>query len=204
MSHLVQHQPLSPLQIKAMVEDWSRGYHAITDDDLFIGELGFYNKLPDSTVDQAFRADLVVVNSGLIGFEIKSEKDNLKRWDAQKIAYTNVFNEVWLCCHHKHIKKAMVDMPKHIGILTINAENRLEITRLAVKDHGLNNTYDLSSMLWREELNELANLHKIKWKSRTNKREARAIIMKELSISDVMGFLIKKLKIRKSEGVDPK
>jgi hypothetical protein len=55
-------------------------------------------------------------------------------------------------------------------------------------------------MLWREELNELAALHKIKWKSRTNKREARAIIMEELPINDVMDFLVKRLKIRKSKG----
>jgi hypothetical protein len=125
MSHSAQQQPLTPLQIKAMLEDWSRGYHAITSNDLLISELGFYNKLPDSTVDQAFRADLVVANNSLIGFEIKSEKDNLKRWDAQKTAYTNVFNEVWLCCHHKHIKKAMIGMPEHIGIITINAINQL-------------------------------------------------------------------------------
>ena len=50
----------------------------------------FWNKDPESTVDCSFRADLALANGRLVGFEIKSQKDSLKRWTSQMMAYNNV------------------------------------------------------------------------------------------------------------------
>lgn len=198
MSALIKNQPLSALDIRDSLTSWETHNRLLSDTDFFINELGFYNKIPDETMDIAYRADLVLASDKLIGFEIKSEKDTLKRWESQKLAYTNVFDEVWLCTHSKHLKKAMATTPDHIGVLVVDDCNSLELVRKAVVGHGLNNTYDLSSMLWREELNELAQLHNIKWKSRTNKKQVREILAAELTLNIVMDFLIEKLSIRKN------
>lgn len=194
----VEITPLSPIDIRDNLRVWREKRQPLEGDDIFINELGFYNKLEDCTVDMAYRADLVLASSRLIGFEIKSEKDNLKRWDSQKIAYTNVFDEVWLCTHCKHLDKAMLSTPDHIGVIAVNRSNELEIVREAVTDHGMNNIYDLSSMLWKDELIELAVRHNIKWKSRITKREARHILMNELTIQQVTVFVIEKLQFRKN------
>lgn len=201
MSSLIKEDSLNALQIRDSLRLWIAGNTNMQDSDIFINELGFYNKIPDRTVDNAFRADLVLATDALVGFEIKSEKDSLKRWEAQKIAYTNVFDEVWLCAHHKHLDKAIATTPDHIGLIAVNNSNALEVVRRSVVGHGMNNAYDLSSMLWRDELDELAALHGIKWKSRTTKRQAREIVMTELAIDDVRRFLIKRLKIRKNENI---
>lgn len=190
--------PLSPLEIRDNLRAWVEERQPLKDDAIFINELGFYNKLENRTVDMAYRADLVLVNTRLIGFEIKSEKDNLKRWDSQKIAYTNVFDEVWLCTHCKHLDKALQSTPAHIGVVSVNRSNELELVREAVTSHGMNNIYDLSSMLWKDELIDLAMRHGIQWKSRTTKREARHILMNELTIQEVMAFVIERLQFRKN------
>ena len=201
MSQPIKEATLSAVEIRDNLTSWELSRRLLSDSHFFINELGFYNKVEDSTVEAAYRADLVLASDKLVGFEIKSEKDTLKRWEAQKQAYTNVFNEVWLCCHHKHSSKAIANTPDHIGLLVVDDANNIELVRKAVIGHGLNNTYDLSSMLWREELDELGALHGIKWKSRTNKKEVREILAVELTLDTVMDFVIHKLNIRKNEVV---
>lgn len=190
-------QSLSPIVLRNGLKDWVQKFFETTNCDIFINELGFYNKNPNSSVDTSYRADLALANGRLVGFEIKSEKDTLKRWESQKWAYTNVFDEVWLCVHAKHIQEALINTPKHIGIILADNFGNFTIVRKAVSNHGLNNIYDLSGLLWREELNELLKKYSIHVKSRTTKREVREILENYLSLYEVRDFTLQKIKMRK-------
>ena len=156
-------KPIGPTDIRLALRCWVKERFEINQNDLLIDELGFFNRDPNSTVDSSFRADLALANGRLVGFEIKSEKDNLKRWVSQMNAYLNVFDEVWLCVHGKHLEAALSITPKNIGIIVVDNFESLTVVRFA-KKHTLNNAYDLSGLLWRDELNTLAKLHGIQIK----------------------------------------
>ena len=188
---------LSPIDIRLALRGWIVERFKINQNDLLIDELGFSNKDPNSTIDSSFRADLALANGRLVGFEIKSEKDNLKRWITQMDAYLNVFDEVWLCVHGKHLESALTITPKTIGIIVVDNYESLALVRSAKKQSS-NNAYDLSGLLWRDELNDLASQHKIQIRSRTTKNEVREILAKNLDIEIIREFVLKQLKIRKS------
>lgn len=191
-------QPLNPTEIRETLREWVDIKFSLTENDILINELGFYNKDKNSSVDNSYRADLVLANGRLVGFEIKSEKDSLKRWELQKEAYTNVFDEVWLCTHGKHLEKALASTPKHIGIMLVDNTKSIAIARDAIKNHGLNNVYDLIGLLWREEINELSKMYGIPTKTRATKKEARENLAKEISLKEARQFTLEKLKLRKA------
>lgn len=198
MTNLDIETSLGPIEIRESLKVWVKKMFGLDKDDILINELGFYNKCMSSTVDKSFRADLALANGRLVGFEIKSEKDSLKRWESQKVAYTNVFDEVWLCTHVKHMNNALEITPKHIGLILCDNFSSMTVYRKAVRCHGMNNIYDLAGLLWRAEIDELAKLHRIEIKSRTTKREAREILAEQLELEDVRRFVLNKLKVRKS------
>lgn len=189
---------LSPIDIRCHLRTWVEDKFQLTNHDILINELGFFNKNPNSMIDNNYRADLALANGRLVGFEIKSEKDTLKRWEIQKVAYSNVFDEVWLCVHSKHLEKALAMTEQHIGILLIDNYGSLAVVRQATKNHGFNNIYDLSGLLWREEIDELTKSYKIKVKSRTTKKEVREMLAEHLSLEQVRDFVLQKIKLRKA------
>lgn len=191
-------QPLNPIEIRETLRGWVDRIFSLSESDILINELGFYNRDKNSSIDRSYRADLVLANGRLVGFEIKSEKDSLKRWEVQKVAYTNVFDEVWLCTHGKHLEKALSSTPKHIGIILVDNTKSIAIVREAKKNHGLNNVYDLTGLLWREEIDELFKIYNIPIKKRATKKEAREILANVLSLREARQFTLNKLKLRKS------
>lgn len=188
---------LSPVDIRVALRYWVESRFEISQNDLLIDELGFSNKDPNSSVDSTFRADLALANGRLVGFEIKSEKDTLKRWTSQMKAYLNVFDEVWLCVHGKHLESALTITPKHIGIIVVDNFESLTLVRIA-NNHSINNAYDLSGLLWKDELIDLAKQHEVKIKSRTTKNEMREILADSLDIKLIRSFVLQQLKIRKN------
>lgn len=193
---LPNQDPISVQHINQLLHAWIETNYLFKDDTALINELGFYNRDPDSQVNKAFRADVVLACDKLIGFEVKSEKDSLKRWPSQSIAYSNVFNKVWLCTHSKHLVSALSTTPKHIGILLIDDLGSIAIVRTSSANPA-QNTYDLATMLWKEELIELSKLHDIMVKTSMTKRVLRELIQEHLSTDQVCEFVIKRLKARK-------
>lgn len=189
---------LSPGEIRNQLVGWIRSNFDLKEGDILINELGFYNKSPNSTVDQIFRADLAVANGRLAAFEIKSGADSLKRWDAQMIGYLNVFDEVWLCCHGKHLQKAIEVTNKDIGILIVDDLGSIAIVRYAQKNK-LVNVYDLSGLLWREEINEFCKEFGISVTSRMTKKDVRDVMVEKACLDALKKFVLQKIKVRKGE-----
>lgn len=195
---LSKNQNLGPDDIRVALRDWIHHRFELKQNDILIDELGFWNKDPESTVDCSFRADLALANGRLVGFEIKSQKDNLKRWLSQMAAYTNVFDEIWLCSHGKHLHRALDITEKHVGILVVDDSGSITVVRYAT-ENTKSNFYDLSGLLWKDELLDFASLNKIIGiKSRMTKNEIRDLLSKESSLIQLKPYVLTKLKERKS------
>lgn len=191
-------QALGPDEIRAVLRDWVHDKFELKYNDILINELGFWNRDPESTVDCSFRADLALANGRLVGFEIKSQKDSLKRWESQMTAYSNVFDEIWLCSHGKHLHRALDITDKHIGVLVVDDSGSISVVRYASKNKKLN-FYDLSGLLWKDELLAFASLNKIEEvKSRMTKNEIRDILSTNSNLEDLKLYVLQKLKERKS------
>ncbi|MEJ7580605.1 sce7726 family protein [Acinetobacter baumannii] len=191
-------QILGPNDIRTALRNWVYKKFELKQNDILINELGFWNKDPESTVDCSFRADLALANGRLVGFEIKSQKDSLKRWTSQMMAYNNVFDEIWLCSHGKHLHRALHITDKHIGVLAVDDSGSITVVRYAAENTKLN-FYDLSGLLWKEELLAFAALNNIiEVKSRMTKNEIRDILSKCSSVNKLKPYLLQKLKERKS------
>jgi hypothetical protein len=77
------------------------------------------------------RIDVAVVNGSLHGFEIKSDRDTLRRLPAQRDAYNALFDEVTLITGDRHIEKAMAIIPDWWGVWRVSGPaHRIQIERL--------------------------------------------------------------------------
>ncbi|WP_180003588.1 MULTISPECIES: sce7726 family protein [Acinetobacter] len=195
---LGKNQILGPDDIRTALRSWVHNKFELKQNDILINELGFWNKDPESTVDCSFRADLALANGRLVGFEIKSQKDTLKRWTSQMTAYSNVFEEIWLCSHGKHLHRALEITDKHIGVLAVDDSGSITVVRYAAENTKLN-FYDLSGLLWKDELLTFASLNNIKEiKSRMTKNEIREVLSAHSSLNELKPYVLQKLKERKS------
>lgn len=98
------------------------------------------------------RADVVVIGALMQGFEIKTERDNLKRLPRQTEAYARVFDRCHAVLAERHIDRAMDILPTSWGVLVIETEPRLNFREL--RGAVVNDAVDaevLVRLLWRDE-----------------------------------------------------
>ena len=99
------------------------------------------------------RIDVAVVNGKLHGYEIKSERDNLRRLAAQAEMYNRVFDEITLVCCCQHTKDALEVIPSWWEVLEILPAGP-SLTFETVRDGTVNPNKDaraLVEFLWRDE-----------------------------------------------------
>ena len=84
----------------------------------------------------ASKADLIAIdfNCDAIAFEIKTERDNLRRLQAQLSDYQKVFLKVIVFTYEKQALKLADTLPKHIGVATIGNNSKILFVRKP-KDH---------------------------------------------------------------------
>ncbi len=103
------------------------------------------------------RIDLAVVNGLLHGFEIKSDRDSLRRLRLQAEVYSRVFERMTLVVAARHLTGAMELVPPWWGVLRI--EQRLTGPRFCTVRRGRRNPArdprTLVELLWRDEALEL-------------------------------------------------
>jgi hypothetical protein len=178
---------LNPTEIRPILKQWITKVMPHETSDVFIEELCF--------VDRARRADLVHANGRLTAFEIKSHADTLSRWEGQQEAYLACFDEVWLCCHSKHLVKALDSSLPHIGLLVVDDFSGLAMIRRA-KTNKAQSKFHLTGFLWRDELDMLALEHGVPTKSRELIKEVRHKVSDALQLADIRAHVLSCLKRR--------
>jgi len=105
----------------------------------------------------AARIDIGVVNGQLVGYEIKSDRDNLDRLPRQMEVYNQIFDLITVVTGPKHEKKLVAWLPAHCGLLVTHKGedgNELRTVRKASQNPERNG-YMIASLLWHEEAKQL-------------------------------------------------
>ena len=178
---------IPPHQIKSTLKKWLINHRGHKPSDVFIEELCIFEKNN--------RADLVHANGALLGCEIKSAKDTLTRWSAQHAAYQMVFDEVWLCCHSKHVVAAFQYEDKSTGIMAIDDFGGIAVLR-AAKINNKINPYQLACLLWRCELEMLCVRNGISFSRKDKVGVLRDLCAKHVSLEDLKAEVLARLKER--------
>lgn len=120
------------------------------------------------------RADLVVVNGCIHGYELKSDLDTLQRLPAQMRTYNSVFDRMTLVVGKSHIEEAIRQIPEWWGI-TLAKINDSDgtVSLFDLRESEVNPKKDsltIARLLWRDEalniLEELGRADGFRSKSR--------------------------------------
>lgn len=122
------------------------------------------------------RADaLLVTEKEMIGFEFKSDKDNLKRLERQIHDYERFCDRNYLVTGQKFKEKAPEELPEHWGIYCVYLDEdqtiQLECMRKAQPNNKRMRLHNQLRLLWRSELIPIIKKHKLGGVTKKNKLE---------------------------------
>lgn len=98
------------------------------------------------------RADLAVLGRTMDGFEIKTERDTLRRLPRQVLAYGRLFDRCTVVVANKHREKVTALVPDWWGITTVSVNGHVSFA--TVRKPRPNRSLDpetLVRLLWRDE-----------------------------------------------------
>jgi hypothetical protein len=124
--------------------------HHTDQDTLIVNELGLKHG--------KCRADIAVINSHLIGYEIKSDEDSLRRLDKQIETYNNVFDRATVIVGTKHAKAVNSRIPDWWGIIVTHKGSRGGVSFETIRPSCMNREIDLLSvaqLLWSNEVTSI-------------------------------------------------
>lgn len=108
------------------------------------------------------RADIAVINSHLIGYEIKSDVDSLRRLNEQIDSYSAVFDRIFAIVAARHISETISMLPEWWGIISASEGPRGAVNFSTIRRPRQNvnvDNYAVTQLLWKKEAQEiLANL----------------------------------------------
>lgn len=99
------------------------------------------------------RADVVVINGNLHGYEIKSERDTLSRLRKQINLYEKVLDFSTIVTSGRHIARIEVQLPPTWGLMKAERSERgicLKHLRAAHRNHNVD-PFSVAQLLWRNE-----------------------------------------------------
>lgn len=123
--------------------------------------LGRYHSSPDALVIDELglrhgkcRADIAVIKRRLIGYEIKSDEDSLKRLDKQVQVYSTVFDSATIVVGSTHEKAIQSLVPEWWGILVGFRRDERDVGFRTLRHSSQNKHIDpcaVAQLLWCEE-----------------------------------------------------
>lgn len=99
------------------------------------------------------RADIAVIGPTMDGFEIKTERDTLKRLPRQAAAYARLFDRCYVVLADRHVEAALDILPMWWGVTVIRGGSTPEFER--IREADVNPGVDpetLVRLLWRNEV----------------------------------------------------
>lgn len=134
------------------------------------------------------RADVILVKENeILGFEIKSDKDNLIRLTTQVKNYERFCDKCYIVTGVHYIDKIEEAVPKHWGVYDIakdeNGNLHIEMFREANRNPKERPTTKLKNqmnLLWRSELIKIVKTYKLGGVTKRNKRQLRDLIIEKM------------------------
>lgn len=155
---------MNDYQIRTTLKQELFACHSRNAETLILDELG----LKHGTT----RIDVVVVTSILHGFEIKSDRDTLRRLPEQARIYNSVLDRITLVVAYRHAYEAFQLIPNWWGVkLAHMGPDGVVISEARVPDvNPMLNMLSIAKLLWRDEalafLEELGAADGVRSKSR--------------------------------------
>jgi len=147
------------------------------------------------------RADAILVRENkIVGFEIKSDKDNLLRLEAQMKDYTRFCDECYIVTGDKHLEEIPLVVPEFYGIIRIyldeDEQARLEVVREAAKDPKESKRRKIKhqmSLLWRTEITRIAKANKVKPISKKSKPKIAMMLADNMEYDELRRAICEEL-----------
>ncbi|MBB1100140.1 sce7726 family protein [Limosilactobacillus sp. WF-MT5-A] len=100
-----------------------------------------------TTYSGKVRADIVTVSNRICGFEIKSDKDNVKRLPNQIKEYDKSFEKNYIVVGNKNKVKVIQMIPSYWGIIYIKHKNKSDFTLSFLRRARINPNINFTSVI---------------------------------------------------------
>jgi len=110
------------------------------------------------------RADIAVVNGNLVGYEIKSNYDSLRRLEEQIKSYSAVFDKVSIVIGDRYVNSIQSHIPKWWGVVVSVKGPKGAVNFNTVRKARTNKNIDpisVAQLLWRNEAREILRKNKV-------------------------------------------
>lgn len=138
-------RPFADPEIRAALKARLQEKHAHESDTVVVEELGL--------CQGQVRVDLAVVNGVLHGYEIKSDRDTLRRLPNQVAAYGKVLDRATLVVGPRHFEEAIAKVPTWWGVMKVEVAEEgicLKEVRPAIRNPA-RDPRTMAELLWRDE-----------------------------------------------------
>jgi len=109
------------------------------------------------------RIDFAIVNGVMCGYEIKSDRDTLKRLPEQVKEFSEVFDKLTLVVGKRHLHQAIYEIPDWWGIMLAKENAHGKIIFQTIREprkNTMQKEISVARLLWKEEaLKILENRH---------------------------------------------
>ena len=144
------------------------------------------------------RVDFALLKDGyFVGYEIKSEADNLKRFIPQLRTYLKFFDYIYLIVHHKHFEDVLSVLKRYklnkVGIVSVKDDLSFETSREALMNDKINKLHSKLRNLKQEDLLELCKDKNLKINNLLKETLINQLIGK-ITLEEVSDKLVKRLK----------
>jgi len=148
------------------------------------------------------RADIAVINGHLIGYEIKSNNDSLRRLKEQVKSYNAVFDKISIVIGERHINSIQNHIPRWWGVIASVKGSRGTVYFDTIRNAQRNKDVDpisIAQLLWRNEVIEILQNNKV---PKRILRQPRAILYEylvdKLNVCELRKFVRECFKRRKN------
>ena len=147
------------------------------------------------------RADIAVADKQLLGYEIKSDADDLARLPFQVDFYSKTFDKASIVVGHQYIESIAKNIPAWWGIYYAERNEDARVTIREVRAPSENRNVDtmaLLELLWRDELYVLLKQNGVTGISGKNRRILRQIAVEHLNPDAIKTYVLHTIKTRKN------
>ncbi|MEK4495677.1 sce7726 family protein [Ureibacillus thermophilus] len=152
-----------------------------------------------SICDGLARADVVIANGLLHGYEIKSDFDTLERLENQIKHYEKTFDKCTIVIGEKFIDVIEEKVPEYWGIIMayMNRYGNVSIKRIrASKFNKQIEATNLLDLLWRNEIIKYLKENKIRGYSNKDKFGLKELVISNIPLNKIKEFTRETLKTR--------
>ena len=147
------------------------------------------------------RVDLAVVNGRLHGYEIKSDRDSLRRLPGQVEMFSKVFDRLTLVVGERHQASACRKIPRWWGILRVSSANGGPVFKVVRRpaDNPKRDPRALVELLWAGDALALLEARGVARGVRGRPRHFLwERLVQELELAEIAAAVRKQLKARRA------